>query len=205
MTTCLGTPLRRPVVVSRSVPHRPAFGLHRPNRPPVARNSARWAHQKATMNQRGGSGARRLRATAARAARSLAMSTVSRFRSGTARAQGPTRADQRRDIRAHRRGSTGVAVVVLVANPTNRRPGSPKGLRASGTCLVAQRPPAARLCRAPPTGLANGSTFHSVDVVDHAMRQCVLPPGCRYPRPRESRAERPDLPLSSTGGTAFRS
>ena len=37
MTTCRGTPLRRPVVVSHSVPHPPGFGLHQTE--PAARRA----------------------------------------------------------------------------------------------------------------------------------------------------------------------
>ena len=47
--------MRRPVVVSRSVPQPSVFGRHRPSRACVMRTSARWPCQKATMNQRGGS------------------------------------------------------------------------------------------------------------------------------------------------------
>jgi hypothetical protein len=36
-------PVRRPVVVRRSVPHRPRFGRHNPSRPPLMRHTARCA------------------------------------------------------------------------------------------------------------------------------------------------------------------
>ena len=63
----------------RGEPQRPPPARLRPPQTEpaaVARSSARWPCQKATMNQRGGSRARRLRATATRASRSLDMTTA---------------------------------------------------------------------------------------------------------------------------------
>ena len=82
-------PVRRPVVVSRSVPHPPGFGRHKPNRPRVTRNRARCPCQKDTMNQRGGNRAWRVRADDAGASRSLDTATVWSSGTGSARAGSP--------------------------------------------------------------------------------------------------------------------
>src|SRR5918992_250876 len=54
MITLRGSPVRRPVVVSRKVPHFPGRGRHSPLRPPVIRTIRRCTCQAVTTNHRGG-------------------------------------------------------------------------------------------------------------------------------------------------------
>jgi len=145
MTTRRGIPLRRPVVVSRSVPHPPGFGRHKPNRPPVARNSARWPCQKATMNQRGGSRARRLRATAARAPGSPDMATAWLFGTGLARARGPKVADRAPGDPRALTGSAGSRCSVPSPTQAAADRARPGWVRGGRPCLSTQTPRAARL------------------------------------------------------------
>jgi hypothetical protein len=64
--TLRGRPVRRPVVVRRSVPQRPGLGRHSPSRPPVTRWIVRWVDQARRMMKRGGSRGPRSRLSATR-------------------------------------------------------------------------------------------------------------------------------------------